>query len=137
MATQTKDSTENTRIKMNGKYAWNFVIPTEQGDDFEGVGESVENYNCFFTPVVAPLDGKIVRVVMFPIDYNSDLVWRDTLPVSKTMNIFMRYLSILFDIYNSYPDDYIVNLRLGWLCYITKDYKVSEKYYNKQYSIEN
>ena len=45
------------------KYAWDFVIPTEQGDDFEGAGESVEDYNCFSTPVVAPLDGKVVRVV--------------------------------------------------------------------------
>ncbi len=45
------------------KHAWDFVIPTDEGNDFEGEGNSTDDYNCFSTPVVSPLDGKIVRVV--------------------------------------------------------------------------
>ncbi len=55
----------------NGKYthkdewqhALDFVIPTEHGEDYEDTGNSVDDYNCFSTPVVSPLDGKIVRIV--------------------------------------------------------------------------
>jgi len=43
----------------------------------------------------------------------------------------------LLDIYGSYSDDYLVNLRLGWLYYVTKDYKASEKYYNKAVKISS
>lgn len=43
----------------------------------------------------------------------------------------------LLDIYNSYSDDYLVNLRLGWLYYVTKDYTTSEKYYNKAVKISS
>lgn len=37
----------------------------------------------------------------------------------------------ILNIYDSFADDYLVNLRLGWLYYVTKDYKNSEKYYKK------
>ncbi len=43
----------------------------------------------------------------------------------------------LLDIYNSYSDDYLVNLRLGWLYYVTNDYKTSEKYYHRAITISS
>jgi len=49
--------------KDNWKYAWDFEIADEKGNFFSGNGTEVSDFYCFNTPVVAPLDGKIVRVV--------------------------------------------------------------------------
>lgn len=46
-------------------------------------------------------------------------------------------IKTMTDIYKSYSDDYIVNLRLGWLYYVTKDYNNSEKYYNKAVKVSS
>jgi len=45
------------------KHAWDFVIPNENGNEYSDTGESTNDYSCFSTPVVAPLDGTVVRVV--------------------------------------------------------------------------
>lgn len=37
----------------------------------------------------------------------------------------------LINIYDKYSDEYVINLRLGWLYYLNKDYDNSIKYYNK------
>lgn len=40
-------------------------------------------------------------------------------------------------IYSDYANDYLVNLRLGWLNYLDKRYDESIKYYNKSLQISN
>ncbi len=45
------------------RHAWDFVITDGDGKEHKGAGSSPEDYFCFNTPVVAPLDGEIVRVV--------------------------------------------------------------------------
>ncbi len=45
------------------KYAWDFEIADENGNFFEGKGDEVTDYYCYNTPVIAPLPGKIVRVI--------------------------------------------------------------------------
>ncbi len=49
--------------KEDWKYAWDFVIPTEEGEEYSQKGNSTDNYNCYSTPVVSPLDGRVVRVI--------------------------------------------------------------------------
>ncbi len=49
--------------KDDWKYAWDFVIEDDNGNEFENESKSVENYLCYSTPVVVPLDGEIVKVV--------------------------------------------------------------------------
>ncbi len=45
------------------KYAWDFEIVDEKGSFYHGEGVDVNDYYCFNTPVTAPLDGKVVRVI--------------------------------------------------------------------------
>ena len=49
--------------KDDWKYAWDFVITDEKGKEFGNTGKLTEDYLCFDTPVVAPLDGEVVRVI--------------------------------------------------------------------------
>ncbi len=49
--------------KDNWKYAWDFVITGDDGNESEGNGKTPEDYYCFSTPVVAPLDGRVVKVI--------------------------------------------------------------------------
>lgn len=45
------------------KYAWDFVILNEGGTQHAGQGVSLQEFYCYNTPVVAPLDGDVVRVI--------------------------------------------------------------------------
>lgn len=49
--------------KKDWKYAWDFVIEGDNGKEFENHGNVCEDYFCFDTPVIAPLDGIVVKVV--------------------------------------------------------------------------
>ncbi len=49
--------------KNKWKYAWDFEIADESGNLYGGDGKEVTDYYCYNTPVIAPLDGKIVKVV--------------------------------------------------------------------------
>ena len=40
-------------------------------------------------------------------------------------------IKVLSPLYRKYPNGYTLNLRLGWLFYLDKKYKNSEKYYKK------
>lgn len=44
------------------RYAWDFVL-YENGEQFAGEGNVVEDYYCYGLPVCAPLHGKVVKVV--------------------------------------------------------------------------
>ncbi len=49
--------------KDDWRYAWDFVITDESGKEYSNNGNSRSDYHCFNTPVAAPLDGTIVRVI--------------------------------------------------------------------------
>ncbi len=48
--------------KTDWRHAWDFVIVNGSGKEYAGNGLSPEDYFCYNTPVVAPLDGEIVRI---------------------------------------------------------------------------
>jgi urea transporter len=45
------------------RFAWDFVVVDENGAEYAGSGTSVKDYYCYNLPVIAPLDGTVVRVV--------------------------------------------------------------------------
>lgn len=47
----------------NGTYAWDFIVIDSEKRHFTGNGVKNENYFCFSLPVLAPTDGKIVKVI--------------------------------------------------------------------------
>lgn len=49
--------------KEDWKYAWDFVITDDKDKEYSNTGLALEDYYCFGTPVVAPLDGEVVRVI--------------------------------------------------------------------------
>lgn len=49
--------------KNDWKYAWDFIIEGDNKKEFENDGNVCEDYFCFDTPVIAPLDGTVVKVI--------------------------------------------------------------------------
>jgi len=49
--------------KNDWKYAWDFVIEGDNKKEYENDGDVCEDYFCFDTPVIAPLDGTVVNMI--------------------------------------------------------------------------
>ncbi len=49
--------------KNDWRYAWDFVIEGDNKKEYENDGNVCEDYFCFDTPVIAPLDGTVVNVI--------------------------------------------------------------------------
>ncbi len=45
------------------KFAWDFVVIDASGSEFSGKGTTLKDYYCYNLPVIAPLEGIVVRVV--------------------------------------------------------------------------
>lgn len=45
------------------RYAWDFVITDSDGKQFSDEGLNLSDYYCYKIPVVAPIEGKIVKVI--------------------------------------------------------------------------
>ncbi|MCY2991061.1 MAG: urea transporter, partial [Planctomycetota bacterium] len=46
-----------------GCYAYDFVVTDEHGQTHRGDGSQLENYYCYRLPVLAPVSGRVVRVI--------------------------------------------------------------------------
>jgi tetratricopeptide (TPR) repeat protein len=53
----------------------------------------------------------------------------------ESIGKYAQAILTIMKIYDEYSDEYIINLRLGWLYYLNKDYDSSIKYYNKALEI--
>jgi tetratricopeptide (TPR) repeat protein len=53
----------------------------------------------------------------------------------ESIGKYAQAILTLMKIYDKYGDDYIINLRLGWLHYLNKDYDSSIKYYKNALAI--
>ena len=53
----------------------------------------------------------------------------------ESIGKYSQAILTMMNIYDKYADDYIVNLRLGWLHYLNKDYNSSVKYYKNAIDI--
>ncbi len=49
--------------KEDWQYAWDFVITDDNNKEFANSGDFLEDYFCFDTPVVAPMDGEVVKIL--------------------------------------------------------------------------
>lgn len=52
-------------------------------------------------------------------------------------NEYEKALSEIENIYSQNKSDYVINLRMGWLNYLNKDYSESIKFYNEALKISN
>ncbi|MBS4001385.1 MAG: urea transporter, partial [Desulfobulbaceae bacterium] len=48
--------------KDDWKYAWDFVVVDSEGKQFSNNGDLLSDYYCFKLPVIAPLDGEVVKI---------------------------------------------------------------------------
>jgi tetratricopeptide (TPR) repeat protein len=55
----------------------------------------------------------------------------------ETLGNYQRAIQTMQEISKEYADDYLVNLRLGWLYYNAKDYEKSTRYYRESIRISN
>ncbi len=79
--------------KEEWKYAWDFEIADETGKFYSNDGAKPSDFYCFNTPVVAPLDGEVVRVIDSVHDNNIDEVnleqnWGNTLIIDHGNGLF-------------------------------------------------
>jgi murein DD-endopeptidase MepM/ murein hydrolase activator NlpD len=75
------------------RYAWDFEIADEKGCFHDGTGTQREDYYCYNTIVVAPLDGKVVRVVDGIYDneigaVNLEQNWGNTVIIDHGQGLF-------------------------------------------------
>jgi len=55
----------------------------------------------------------------------------------ETIGNYDEAINLLSEIYDQYNDDYLINIRLGWLNYRAKDYTKSIKYYKEAVRISD
>lgn len=48
--------------KDDWKYAWDFVVVDTDGKQFSNNGDLLSDYYCYKLPVIAPLDGEVVKI---------------------------------------------------------------------------
>ena len=53
----------------------------------------------------------------------------------ETAQNYVKSVEALEGIYKENKDDYLVNLRLGWICYLAKKYGESKNYYNNAFAL--
>lgn len=56
---------------------------------------------------------------------------------SESIYNYSEAVKYLENVYSDLKEDYLTNLRLGWLYYLTKDYKKSIEYYGKAAKLSN
>ena len=56
---------------------------------------------------------------------------------AEELGNYVKAINYLIVIFDDYKDDYLINLRLGWLNYLNKNYNESEKYYHEAIRISN
>lgn len=79
--------------KKDWKYAWDFVIVNEKGEEFSNNGNSVEDYYCYNIPVTSPLDGEVVKIIDGisdnPIgEANTEKNWGNTIIIKHDKDFF-------------------------------------------------
>jgi tetratricopeptide (TPR) repeat protein len=55
----------------------------------------------------------------------------------ESIGKYAQAILTVMKIFDKYSDEYIINLRLGWLHYLNKDYESSIKYYKNAIEISN
>jgi len=86
----------------------------------------------------------LILLIMLPVfslvaqnDNSSDdilLAFKSSIE-EESIGKYAQAILTMMKIYDKYADEYIVNLRLGWLHYLNKDYNSSIKYYQNAISI--
>lgn len=84
----------------------------------------------------------IVIVSLVTISVMSQTAWQQAFYKSYEAESSGKYTQAISELRKVYKaDDYFINIRLGWLCYLSKQHTESQKYYQtainlKPYSIE-
>ncbi len=55
----------------------------------------------------------------------------------ETAGNYPKAIDDLLSVYKQHNDDYLLNLRLGWLHYLNKNYEESKKYYSQAVQLTN
>ncbi|MCS7053156.1 MAG: urea transporter [Ignavibacterium sp.] len=79
--------------KDDWKYAWDFVSVDDNNNEFKNDGSKPEDYYCYDLPVIAPLDGEVVKIVDKildnPIgDVNVEKNWGNTIVIKHSEDFY-------------------------------------------------
>lgn len=75
------------------KYAWDFVVTDKKNSQFSGEGLETSDYFCFNLPIIAPLDGEVVKVIdtienNLISEVNLDQNWGNTIVLAHEYGLF-------------------------------------------------
>lgn len=75
------------------KYAWDFVVTDKKNSQFSGEGLETNDYFCFNLPIIAPLDGEVVKVIdtienNLIGEVNLDQNWGNTIVLAHEYGLF-------------------------------------------------
>ncbi len=92
----------NITHKSDWQFAFDFIIRDENGLDHSGEGEAAGDYYCYNLPVVAPLDGTVVKIISnvkdnLPGEVNLNKNWGNTVVMSHDYNVFSSVSHLKFD----------------------------------------
>ncbi len=79
--------------KDDWKYAWDFVVVGDDNKEYRNEGSKLEDYYCYELPVIAPLDGEVVKIVDKIMDnpigeINIDKNWGNTIILKHSEDFF-------------------------------------------------
>lgn len=79
--------------KEDWKYAWDFVVTDKDDSQYSNDGIRLEDYYCYGLPVIAPLDGEVVKVISSvqdnePGEVNLQQNFGNTVVISHPYNLF-------------------------------------------------
>lgn len=88
--------------KGDWKYAWDFIVTDKDGSQYINHGLKLEDYYCYGLPVIAPLDGEIVKVISSvqdnqPGEVNLQQNFGNTVVISHQYGLFSSISHLKYD----------------------------------------
>lgn len=92
----------NITHKSDWQYAWDFVIKDNDASEYAKKGEAITDYYCYNLPVVAPMDGEVVKTVNDvkdnqPGEVNISENWGNTIVLSHGYDVYSSFSHLKCD----------------------------------------
>jgi urea transporter/murein DD-endopeptidase MepM/ murein hydrolase activator NlpD len=88
--------------KNDWKYAWDFIVTDKDDSQFSDNGLKLDDYYCYSLPVIAPLDGEVVKVISSvrdnePGEVNLQQNFGNTVVISHQYNLYSSISHLKLD----------------------------------------
>jgi len=96
----------------------------------------MKHYVLLSSLLVAAIIGILGAQLYSQKKINKTDAFHESMKFESSQN-YQKSIQALQTIYNDHKEDYLVNLRLGWLNYLTGNYEESKRFYSTAYALSN